>query len=44
VRSDVADLPSSAHDLDNYLTTTSNRSIMMYLLQLELDDSIDRTM
>ena len=43
-RSDVADPPSSARDLDNYLTTTSNRSIMMYLLRLELDDSIDRTM
>ena len=38
-RSDIADLPSSAHD---DLTTTSNsRSMILYLLQLLLDGSID---
>jgi hypothetical protein len=38
-RSDMADPPSSARDLDDYLTMTSNRSIMLYLLQLILDGS-----
>jgi hypothetical protein len=42
-RSDIADPPSSARDLDDYLTMTSNRSIMLYLLQLVLDGSIDMT-
>ena len=40
-RSDMADPPSSGRDLDDYLTTTSNRSIMLYLLQFILDGSID---
>ena len=42
-RSDMADPPSSGRDLDDYPTTASNRSIMLYLLQLVLDGLIDMT-
>jgi hypothetical protein len=39
----MADPPSSGRDLDDYPTTASNRSIMLYLLQLVLDGLIDMT-